>query len=458
MSFTTPAGTAVPVVAQSIAVPPPGAIPVGQDHLRVTPDRLLAPVGSEVVLKAGICSADGYLQRDRRVEWLLDSCSCGKLVDVAERNQVDIFRWVWDTPRKHDNNFVVGATSGQATVLNRGTPDPCDDVPVADGEAWVSVTSASEGVSRITAYAPSVGNWQFRQASATIFWVDAQWVFPPSAVVEPGRPHVLTTTVVRRTDNSPLAGWIVRYEVAGGASLGYGGGNFVEVPTDANGRASMEVSPNSSGGGSTTVNITINRPPQAAPESVPRLEIGRGAAVITWGAGATAVPSATTAPGLGLPAPPSTIPAPSLPTTSGVPAYPFTPSNTTPIPASTPPSLEPTPSTTSPGPTPPADTYVPPPSEASGRPQLEVTLTRQGNEPLAVGDYVNFDVQISNSGNGTAREILIGDRFDQGLSHLMAKPGEYSIKSKNYLRDLPPGQSTSMAPNVSDRGGGAALP
>ena len=176
----------VPVVAQSIAVPPPGAVPIGQDSLRITPDRVLAPVGSEVVLKAGICSAEGYLQRDRRVEWLLDTCGPGKFVDVAERDEVDVFRWVWDTPHKHDNNYVVGATSGQPVVLDRGTPDPGDDIQVADGEAWITVSSASEGTSRVTAYAPSVGNWQFRQASATIFWVDAQWIFPPSAVVDAG--------------------------------------------------------------------------------------------------------------------------------------------------------------------------------------------------------------------------------------------------------------------------------
>ena len=133
---------------------------------------------------------------------------------------------MWDTPQKDNNNYVVGATSGQA---RRAQSRHCRSErrhPSADGEAWVSVTSASEGTSRVTAYAPSVGNWQFRQASATIFWVDAQWIFPPSAVVEPGRPHVLTTIVIRRTDGSPLAGWIVRYEVAGGASLGYEGGNL----------------------------------------------------------------------------------------------------------------------------------------------------------------------------------------------------------------------------------------
>ncbi|MEX0643328.1 MAG: hypothetical protein WD468_11535 [Pirellulales bacterium] len=444
MAFTAPTAPPVPIVAQSVAVPPVGAIPIGQDHLRITPDRFLAPVGSEVVLKAGICSKEGYLQRDRRVEWLLDSCGTGKFVDVAERDQVDIFRWVWNTPHKHDNNFVVGATSGQAVVLDRGTPDPSDDIQVADGEAWVSVTSASEGTSRITAYSPTVGNWQFRQASATIFWVDAAWIFPPSAVVEPGRPHVLTTTVVRRTDNAPLAGWIVRYDVGGGASLGYEGGNFVEAITDANGRASMEVSPSGAGGGSTTVSITINRPPQGAPDSTPRLEIGRGCAVITWGSAATPGPAAMPTPNFGAPAVTGVMPAPSLPATPAVPNYPFAPSGASPTPATSVPALEPTPRTTPQNTAPLGDGYRPPPSEPpAGRPQLDVTLRRIGTEGITVGDYVSFEVTVTNKGDGTARQIEVRDLFDRGLSHPSAKPGENSVEYLG-MRDLAPGESAAL--------------
>jgi uncharacterized repeat protein (TIGR01451 family) len=445
LSYTAPATAGVPVVAQSVAVRPSGAVPVGQDYLRITPDRLLAPVGSEVVLKAGICSANGYLLRDQRIEWLLDSNGTGSFVDVADRNQLDIFRWVWDTPRKRNNRYVIGATSGVPTVLTRGTPDPNDDIPVADGEAWVSVTSASEGTSRITAYAPSIENWQFRQASATIYWVDAAWIFPPSAVVEPGRPHVLTTTVVRRTDSSPLAGWIVRYEVGGGASLGYGGGNSVDVPTDANGRASVEVSPSGSGGGSTTVNVTIHRPPQGAPDATPQLEIGRSSAVITWAAGATTVPSTVPAPGVGPPAPPpATVPAPSLPVTPGVPSYPFTPSGTTPSPATSTPAVEPTPSQTPSSTSPPGNEYSPPPGESAGVPLLDVAVRRVGNETLAVEDYVRFDVVVTNRGDGTARKIVVRDQFEHGLSHPKAKPGEYSIEYLG-MDDLAPGQSATLS-------------
>ena len=64
-------------------MPPLGAVPLGQDHLRITPDRVLAPVGSEVVLEAGICSSAGYLITDRRIEWLLDRGGAGQFADVG---------------------------------------------------------------------------------------------------------------------------------------------------------------------------------------------------------------------------------------------------------------------------------------------------------------------------------------------------------------------------------------
>src|SRR4029079_11305838 len=184
--------------------------------------------------------------------------------------------------------------------------------------------------SHVTAYAPAVDNWPMRQATTTIYWVDAQWALPPSAAAQPGRPHTLTTTVTRRSDGAPLAGWTVRYDVpGGGASLGYASGNSVDVPTDAAGRASVEVSPTSGGGGSSTVGITIVRPPQAGADASPQLEVGRGAATITWGSGAPIGATPTpinTAPTL-QPTPNS--PLSSLPPPPSSPSSPATGSNPT---------------------------------------------------------------------------------------------------------------------------------
>jgi hypothetical protein len=397
-------------------------VPVGRDYLRITPDRILAPVGSEVVLKAGICSAQGYLIANQRVEWLLSSSGTGQFVDLGERDQVTLFRPLWDTPTKFDNWYAITSTSFMPVCLDRGTPDPNDDVQILKGDAWITVTSATEGASHVTAYTPAISDWNLRRAIATIYWIDAQWTLPPAAMAEAGRPHVLTTTVLRRTDGAPLAGWLVRYDVAGAASLGYEGGNIVEVPTDAAGRASVEVSPANIGGGSATVGITIIRPPQVGTESAPRLEIGRGATTISWAGGVSAPPSSP--PAFSTAPPTSTAPAPS-------PIIPGAPVDSTPRP-----TLQEPPA--------PAGDYAPPPdAPPPGQARLDVKLRRTSAEQLAVGEYARFEVTVTNIGDGTARGIQVRARFDQGLRHPEAQTGEFEVVYPRF-RDLPPNDSETI--------------
>jgi uncharacterized repeat protein (TIGR01451 family) len=409
-----PSQPVAPIVAASsmpgLVGPPTTAVPFGQDHLRVTPERVLAPVGSEVVLKAGICTAGGFLLANQRVEWLLDRGGAGQFVDLNNRDELDLFRWPKNTPRKLDNWYAIGATSTSTLCLRRGTEDPNDDVQILRGEAWITVSSPTEGASHVTAYTPIVDDWQFRRATATIYWVDAQWVFPPSAMAEPGRPHVLTTTVTRRSDGAPVAGWLVRYEVAGGASLGYGGGNFIDVPTDAAGRASVEVSPTGVGGGSTTVSMTLIRPPLIGPEASPQLEIGAGSATITWVSVAAPAPS---------------MPAPSLPG----------PATSAPLPG---------PAPSAPQSRPPANTYTPPSGQSPiGKADLSVAIRREGPEEVTVGDHVRFNIVVTNNGDGTARAIELLDKFDHGLSHAQARPNVFEVRNAG-IRDLPPGGASAV--------------
>ena len=411
----------VPVGTPNVATPLGVVAPAGVDHLRVTPGGVLAPVGSEVVLKAGICGADGYLHTNQRVHWTLSGSSVGQFGDLGGREPHYSFGW-WSAARLIDPFNATGSTAHSPIHLTRGTPDPNDDVDIVRGDAWVTVTSTAEGTSYVTAYAPGIS--RLNRAVSTIYWVDAQWTFPSSAVVEPGRPHVLTTTVMRRTDGAPLAGWLVRYDVASGASLGYEGGNSVEVPTDANGRASVEVSPMSPGGGATQVGVTIVRPAVGPPNAAPRFEVGRASATITWGAAAP-IPSSSE-PITPAPVSPPTSPGPYAPPPVIPPA----------------PQSEPRPSLPT-GP-PPIEPYTPPVDEPSaGRPQLELQLRRSGPEQVGVGEVVRFEVTITNRGPGTARGIRLRDRFDTGLRHPSAKPNEFAVEYPG-VRDLPPGESTTI--------------
>jgi uncharacterized repeat protein (TIGR01451 family) len=229
---------------------------------------------------------------------------------------------------------------------------------------------------------------------------------------------------MRRTDGVPLVGWLVRYEAASGASLGYEGSGVVEVATDANGRASVEVTPAGGGGGSTTVGIAIVRPPMVGGVPSPRLEVGRGVTAITWASGLTAQPAA---------------PAP------------IRPAPATPLPASpdsvvTPSPYEPTPQPTLPAAPPSGEPYAPPrdePVAAATRARLELRLQNAGPDQVAVGEFVSFNVTVTNVGDGTARRILIRDQFDRGLSHERAQPNETAVEYAG-MRDLAPGESETI--------------
>ena len=198
--------------------PPVNALipPVPQDRMSITPNRILAPVGSEVILKAGLCSSENYLLTDTKTEWLIAQDSAGEFVELGGSGWCGKAILPWNKPKKIDNQYAVGYSAKVPLTITRGTQDTSDDVRVERGEAWATVTSPVEGTSNITAVAPEVVAWAGRRATATIYWVDVQWTLPP-ATVSAGRAQVLTTAVRRQSDGMPLVGWLVRYEVADGA-------------------------------------------------------------------------------------------------------------------------------------------------------------------------------------------------------------------------------------------------
>jgi uncharacterized repeat protein (TIGR01451 family) len=429
--------------AQPMPLPPPpgyapvmpvaAIVPAGCEHLQIMPTSLIAPVGSEMLLKANIPGRDGLLQANMRVDWSIACNSVGQFTEMGFRDRGQLLGFL-EAPHKIDDWSATSSTAVVPITLNTGTPDPCDDIPIQRGEAWVTLSSPTEGTTVINAVAPWLD--QFNQATATIHWIDAQWVFAQTAAVEAGRPHTLTTTVMRRTDGAPLPGWIVRYNVASGAALGYEGGNTIESTTDAAGRASVEVSPTNTSGGVTNVGITIIRPATGGAIPMPRLEVGRAATAITWG-------SAPSVPVTGAPTLP---PAPALPGTP-IPLPP-PPSTFSPPPAAPQPAPAPTaPPATAPAP----DPYAAP--AATGKPRLEVTLGPPTPAQVAVGDNVSFNLTVTNRGDGVARHIIVSDRFDRGLRHPSAKPGEYTV---NYdrMRDLAPNETENLPLTFSVADGG----
>ena len=132
--------------------------------------------------------------------------------------------------------------------------------------------------------APEIADWNRRKATTTIYWIDAQWIFPPPTTAATGTQQILTTTVTRRSDGSPLAGWQVRYEVLDPGTAGFApdGAEAVEVTTNELGQASVEVNPTDAQATSARIGVQVIRP--AMTGSPERLVLGSGTTTVTWSA------------------------------------------------------------------------------------------------------------------------------------------------------------------------------
>ena len=271
----------------------PGSVPVAvpvrvrpQPKLTVTPTRVVAPIGSEVVLLASLCGRDGLMMPNQRVEWMIAPGDAGQLLTLGGRDNWSLFQATRDRPRKLTNRYVIGSTAGSYERITRGTSATGDDLCVKPGQAWVAVTSPVEGTSHVTGYAPGVPNWQLGRDTAVIHWVDAQVSFPITAINAVGARHTMTTTVVRSSNQQPLAGWTVRYQIVGGpaASFAPGDAQTVDVATNAAGQASAEIFQPTPARGTNQVRIDVIRPPRPNdPDGAPFV-VQSGSVLATWSA------------------------------------------------------------------------------------------------------------------------------------------------------------------------------
>jgi uncharacterized repeat protein (TIGR01451 family) len=249
-------------------------------------EPVVAPVGTDVVLVAGVGGADGFLHTNRRLEWTISQGSVGQFVSVEKNGFVDWLLGDFNWPRKVSNTFAVGSTSREYVRLTRGPCNPETDVHVLRGQSWITLTSPVEGDSHVTVLAPEVRDWNARTRSTVVHWVDAQWRLPPPAINPAGTTHVFTTCVMRQTNQSPCEGWRVRYEILDGPAAGFSpdGASAVEVPTDAAGQASAEIIQKQPAHGTNRICIQIIRPGGLPGTNGQRLVVGSGATMKTWSA------------------------------------------------------------------------------------------------------------------------------------------------------------------------------
>ncbi len=265
-------------------------------QLLLTPTRIVAPVGGEVILLGGVCGKDGYLVTNETIEWMLSPESVGQIVEVGNdlKSQRKSFFTKEPLPKveKLGIDFARGRTSRDVGLITRGTSDPSDDLPIRKGQTWISLTSPSEGTSKVTALAPDSDAWDQRRQTATIYWVDASWQFPQPQFVNSGQRATLITKVLRADQVLPATDWLVRYRSLNpdfARIVGRTGelAEVYEARVDSNGVAVVDVinslAPNSvtQKNGTANFSIEIIRP---AYGDMPDLPIANGVVSTTWSA------------------------------------------------------------------------------------------------------------------------------------------------------------------------------
>jgi uncharacterized repeat protein (TIGR01451 family) len=380
-----------------ITAVPGGAVPaIAAPGLTLTPARIIAPVGSEVLMVAGVHGPGNPNLVGQRVEWLLDQSSVGQFLAVGQSETPRILRF--DTPpQKVSNQYAVSETQSSPRIITRGTIDPADDVSILPGQAWVTVTSPIEGTSYVTAFAPDIQGVQSNRQSGTIHWVDVRWTAPNSATAPVGSKHSVVTTVMRATTGAPLAGYKVRYELAGGTTAGFGpalsGG--VELTTNEQGIATAELASSDASGGVSHLNVQLVRPAGIVPGSQEALVLGSTSVAVTWAPPASAQPA--------------------LPGAA--------------IGGSTPPA-EMAPPVVSP---PLGGQQQTPPSAQAANIQVRVSSPA---EAVRVGAQAAFEIQLFNRSGRALQNVTIRDVFAAGLRHATR-----ATSIERTEKEIPPGET-----------------
>jgi hypothetical protein len=261
----------------------------------LSPQRIVAPVGGEVVLLSGICGDDGYLQVNQPLEWMLTPDSVGTIIGVGDDELGAIHRLAGaNRPDKRSPSYAIGVTSSKKSLITRGNLNQHDDVSLEKGQTWITLSSPSEGTSRVTVLASESECWDQRKATATIYWIDARWQFPGPQRVPAGTQVELSTRVTRSEGTLPARGWKVRYEImqpALATFAGTGGSSVVEVNVDENGIAPATLIPTPGTSGTAMIAMQVIRPGGDS-DNMPTMTIGSGETIVSWSSPQLAITAA----------------------------------------------------------------------------------------------------------------------------------------------------------------------
>lgn len=259
-------------------------------QIQLSPQRIVAPVNGEVLLLAGICGKDGYLLKREPLEWMLAPGSVGQFIEVGDDAKGKLCSSLRSGPKveKLGVDYARGRTSSKATLLTKGTPGCDDDLEVAEGQTWLSISSPNEGVSHVTVLAPDSELWDKRRQTATIYWVDSQASFPePIRIDTSPQGGELITRVTSAINNVAATGWLVRYTIVDPRIAGFvradgqleTNSNIIVTRVNEDGIASVRVRALGPVG-VTPVHLEVIRPIQPA-EKLPELILHQADTFVT---------------------------------------------------------------------------------------------------------------------------------------------------------------------------------
>ncbi len=256
-------------------------------QIMMTPLRVVAPVGGEVVLLAGICGEDGYLVTREPLEWMLSPDSVGQFIEVGDESKGKLISHDLSDSihgkkvEKLAVNFARGKTSSRESLITRGSPSKSDDLIIRRGQTWISLTSPTPGTSYVTALAPETKIWDRRRVTATVHWVQGQWQFP-GPQTRADREQATLTTLVTISEGVPAPNWKVIYRsLQPQLALFSNGRDTMEARTDADGNASVNLVQNNGAAGTALVSIEVVTPADSQ-MNTPELVLGRGQTAVTW--------------------------------------------------------------------------------------------------------------------------------------------------------------------------------
>jgi uncharacterized repeat protein (TIGR01451 family) len=233
-----------------------------------------------VILAAGICGPAGYYVTRQPLEWMVAQDGVGQIVAVGHESPRDVSFLLRNSPQKVATNYARAHTSTISQILDRGTPSPADNVALDKGQSWISLTSPTEGTSHVVVWAPKEQNWDRRTTTATIYWVDAAWRFPPPVTVRAGaRPDNRADALKRRGRSAAgscgtKCSKVRRRRLAEREAA-------IEVRTDGAGRAIAQLLPGSMEPGITAVKVQIIRPGTSRGD-LPQMIVGQGITTVQW--------------------------------------------------------------------------------------------------------------------------------------------------------------------------------